>query len=162
MLKVSCYQTTEVNLAKALCSLAEKCYYNQLPTVIITPNSDITAKIDTALWTYSKKHFIPHATNLDQHPNLQPIYIATNIENPNQAVTLIFINASHGTILLALGNKQFFPGKFKRILFLYDELAECQSAQIKEILMKAATPEYDLAIESFIQNNKGHWQPLAT
>ena len=99
MIKISCYKTKQDQLAKAFCQLAQKCYYSSTNTCVITNNSNFTIELDRVLWTYSKKHFIPHATKEDPFPQEQPIYITHSIENPNNSKIIILVNPTEDKLL---------------------------------------------------------------
>jgi DNA polymerase-3 subunit chi len=86
---------------------------------VFTENQDYSENLDRVLWTYSKKHFIPHATCLDPMPERQPVYITHKLTNYNQSEFLIFINASRSTILEAMSQNNLFQSDVvQKILFI--------------------------------------------
>ncbi|CAG2173489.1 unnamed protein product [Oppiella nova] len=89
MQQFSFYHTIEGQLYKTTCILAEKSYHNNLKVVILTLDVDVQEQINKLMWTYSRKHFIPHGSKLDPLPEKQPIYITHIMENPNNANILI-------------------------------------------------------------------------
>ena len=99
MIKINFYQAQSEDLAKTFCKISEKCYYRNLNTLVITQNEDYSNSLDKSLWTYSKKHFIPHATINDPRPNDQAILITTMTENLNNAKIIIFVNPIKQLIL---------------------------------------------------------------
>lgn len=157
MIKISCYQTTQNQLPKTFCQLVEKCYYSDLKTNIFTTNEDYSQSLDRVLWTYSKKHFLPHATNTDPLPEKQPIYITHNIEDYNQAEIIIFVNAAKPIILEAISRQsKIQPQNLQKILFLFDEVQNIQSSEINTLLNKSHIKDFE--INSFIQTKQSSWQ----
>jgi len=156
MMKISCYQTNNILLAKTFCLLAEKCYYGDFRTLVVTGTKDLTMSLDKSLWTYSKKHFIPHATNYDPSAEDQAVLITDQYKNLNNANIIIFINVAEDILL------NFFSGttepnteNYSRIMFLNDELAEFKLDAIKELVKKS--PMQNFEVESFAQDPKGGW-----
>ena len=159
-MKINCYQTNEANLSKSLCLLVEKCYYNKLKTLILAPNQNLVNILDKGLWTYSKKHFIPHATSSDPLPDKQPIYITEKLKNPNNSEIVIFVNISKDKILeiLSTTNNDINIQKFSRIMFIFDEDdgSVIGIKELEDILTKSALSNYDF--NHFIQSGSGKWQ----
>lgn len=157
MIKISCYNTTQDLLPKTFCQLAEKCYYAGLKTNVITENTDYSQSLDRVLWTYSKKHFIPHATNTDHHPEKQPILITNDLNSLSPADVTIFINTSKSVILNITSNKNTAQLQYsQKILFIFDEVQNIQTTEINAILEKSYITAFE--IDSFIQDKKGKWQ----
>lgn len=161
MIKINCYTTTQDDLHKTFCKLAEKCYYANLRTNVITQNADYTKSLDRVLWTYSKKHFIPHATNADPSPEKQPIYITDKLENPNQAESIIFINPDKSTLLESTAkDSELNIGNFQKISLLLDDTQKISHLEINNILKK--TPIKTFEINLFVKNEQGMWQKTPT
>jgi DNA polymerase-3 subunit chi len=161
MIRVSCYQTSNENLPKTFTQLAEKCFYNKLRTLVVTPNNDLITILDKVLWTYSKKHFIPHGTLSDPLPEKQPIYITNKLLNLNEAKALMFVNADESMMLDFLSNtenKSSGVQNFSRVMFLFDNFTKLQSAQIKNILEKSSLTNY--ALECFNQGVNNEWHKI--
>jgi len=159
MIKISCYQTTQNQLPKAFCQLTEKCYYSELKTSVFTENQDYSENLDRVLWTYSKKHFIPHATCSDPLPEKQPVYITHKLINYNQAEFLVFINASRATVLEAISHKNLFQSKLvQKILFIFDETRKINAEEIKFLLDKSDINDFTL--NAFSQTLKGSWESV--
>lgn len=94
-IEVSFYKLLTLPMHKAAPKLIEKIYYTKHNLVVITETEELAKSLDTGLWVYSTKHFIPHGTMLDEHPDKQPVYITTKLENPNMAkisMTLGIVN----------------------------------------------------------------------
>lgn len=159
MAKINYYQTTSALLAKSFCLLAEKCYYSKLNTVVLTPEITDLHNMDRVLWTYSKKHFIPHATFEDAFSEQQPVYFTTKIENPNKAEVVIFMRPDRDMILSALSNENGFNiSIFQKILLLVDETSSISYSKLCGIINISKLK--DLEIEAFNQETNGAWKKL--
>lgn len=108
-LETSFYKLTTTPIEKAVPRLIEKIYYSGQRIVILVENNEMVKTIDDGLWAYSTKHFIPHATHLDEHSDEQPVYITSKIENPN--------NASIGVII---GDVDYRKLLVSKLLFIFD------------------------------------------
>lgn len=159
MIKISCYLTTQGQLPKTFCQLAEKCYYTNLKTTVFTENEDYSNSLDRVLWTYSKKHFIPHATDKDPFPEKQPLLITNNAEKYNQSEIIFFVNAIQDTILKIIAkDSKIQLNNTQNIIFLFDEFQKIQSNEITSIMQKSYIN--DFIINSFSQNEKGIWDKV--
>lgn len=157
MIKINFYQTQSEDLAKTLCKISEKCYYSNSNTLIITENEDYSNSIDKSLWTYSKKHFIPHATTNDPRPNDQPILITTKPENLNNAEIIVFINPAKQIILDFLAkNSQLELDQITKIIFIFDDTNVVQASEIKNIIDTSKIYVYETSY--FIKTINGTWQ----
>ena len=159
MAKINYYQTASLQFAKSFCLLAEKCYYSKLNTLVLTPEIADLRDMDRVLWTYSQKHFIPHATFEDSFADQQPVYFTTKIENPNKAEVIIFVLPDRNMILSAFSNENDFNiNMFQKILFLFDETSSVSYSQLCDIINTSRLK--DLEIEGFNQDEKGAWKKL--
>ena len=159
MTKINFYQTQSEDLAKTFCKISEKCYYSNLNTLVITENKDYADSIDKSLWTYSKKHFIPHATTNDPRPNDQSILITTKPENLNNAEIIIFVNSTKQIILNSISeDNKIKLNQIKKIIFIFDETNPIQALEIKNMIntSKICSSEENY----FIKSAKGSWQEI--
>jgi len=157
MIKINCYITTQDDLHKTFCQLAEKCYYANLRTNVITQNSDYTKSLDRVLWTYSKKHFIPHATDADSLPEKQPIYITDKLDNPNQADSIMFINPDKAMFLETIAkDSKLNLESFQKISLLFDDIQKIQILEIDNLLKKSPIKEFEINL--FVKNQQKMWQ----
>lgn len=153
MQQFSLYHTTENLLYKTSCLLIEKSYHSNTNIVVLTSDLDTQELLNKMIWTYSKKQFIPHGSKLDPLPNLQPVYITHQLENPNHATILIII--APFDIIEILGNKYYIE-HFQRIIIIYDSLDDI-SLILKTINeLTIATP----LIDCYKQNSNGSWNKV--
>jgi DNA polymerase-3 subunit chi len=157
MIKISYYKTKPDQLSKAFCQLAQKCYYSSINTCVITNNSDFTIELDRILWTYSKKHFIPHATNEDPLPQEQPIYITHSIENPNNSKIIILVNPTEEKLLQLFSRTSPLEiNTIKKIMIISDDIQQIQFSEIKALLLKTNSNNSEISL--FEQLDSGLWQ----
>lgn len=157
MAKINFYQTQSEDIAKTFCKISEKCYYSNSNTLVITENEDYSNSIDKALWTYSKEHFIPHATASDPLPDSQSILITTKPKNLNNSEIIIFVNPGKQAILESLAeNSQIELSKITKIIFIIDETNIIQAPEIKNIIEKSVIRPLETSY--FIKTPKGIWQ----
>lgn len=154
MSKINLYQTTNEYIIKAFCLLSEKCYFSGTNTVVIICQEDQIPVFDKSLWSYSRKKYIPHATYLDSHNNLQPIYITNKFENPNNADSLLIINHTNKELIDLFDNISSLKHQFKRINILISH-GESESAQII-----TQSPLINDNFQHFKQNVKGLWEDI--
>jgi len=62
--------------------------------IVRSGSAERLQSIDTHLWTYSEHSFLAHGTADEGRPSLQPIYLTTEDENPNQAQVLFLIGGA--------------------------------------------------------------------
>lgn len=156
MIKISLYKTTQDNLPKAFCALAEKCYHNGISAFVYTNNKETSALLDRVLWTYSKKQFIPHGTIYDPHPEKQPILLGDEIRNLNNSSSIIAIDADKDKIFAILSTlDQFDLSNFQRLILLVNQEKVFSKDQLEEIFIKSSLKEFKL--EVYLQTSDGNW-----
>lgn len=142
--EVSFYCLTKLPVFKAAPKLIEKVYYSNQRLVVITPDEQSMKIIDDVLWSYSTKHFIPHATYLDDSHSDQPVYITINDENPNCA-----------NIIMSIGNAEIKQNAEKLIhLFDGNDKDQLEFARNKWREYKSK----DFLIIYWKQNHEGAWE----
>lgn len=161
MKQISFYETIEELANKTFCQLIEKCYDNSLKVVIYAPNLQIQEYYDKLLWTYSQKKFVPHGTKQDSFPELQPIYITCELENPNNASVLVYINQACERILdlIHMSKNQIQVSNqslnFERVIVVYNS---SESLNFNKVISEIRSLEnFNLLIDYFKQDNKGGW-----
>lgn len=159
MMKISYYKSADDNLAKTYCALAEKCYYNNMKTFVVASNEEYAKNLDQVLWTYSKKHFIPHATTDDPSPEIQPILISTKVSLDNQPQVILAVNNNLNSLESTLND--IFSSKktsITKFIILEDQAVGLGFEKIKTLLDKHKNLSQN--IERFEQNLKGAWEKL--
>ncbi len=120
--EISFYKLVTLPIHKAAPKLIDKIYYSKQNLVVIAESESLMKTIDDGLWAYSTKHFIPHGTSADEHPEEQPVYLTTKIENPNKA-----------ELVMALGKVALDSFTANKYLYMFDgnDTAQLEFAKIK-------------------------------
>jgi DNA polymerase-3 subunit chi len=93
MYDIAFYHFKAEEPVKQFCKFLEQEYLAIGKNMIIRTLDDATQEmLNEVLWTFSKKSFLPHASKFDDDGQLQPIYITTTDELPNDAAILILYN----------------------------------------------------------------------
>jgi DNA polymerase-3 subunit chi len=90
------YELTQTTISKFLPQLLHKIWESEKNNVLVICQNDAQiAELDRLIWTFSSDKFIPHGTKNDADADKQPIFLTNkdNIENPNNAKTLISLTA---------------------------------------------------------------------
>lgn len=119
---------------KSLCKIIQK-LYTLGKLLVIFEDNDLKEKINKMLWTFSQKAFIPHGSNLDDLPELQPVYLTTTCENINNAKNLLLVDTF-----------DYEMGAFENIFIVSDK-------EDKMRKLYSSNPE----IKLFIQNEDMGW-----
>jgi DNA polymerase-3 subunit chi len=153
MKQFSIYQTTEELLVKGIILLVEKCYHNSLKTVISVSNQELQESLNKTLWTYARKQFIPHGSKFDPMAEKQPIYITSEIENPNDASVLLI--ASLARLEEILKNSGYISG-FQRIIITYDDATSLDELKSRV----CALVSIKKSIDCYKQDAIGVWNKI--
>lgn len=157
MIKISCYKTPRESLAKTFCLLAEKCYVSSFKAYVIADNEDSVQELDKILWTYSRKNFIPHATNKDPLPHKQPILISDKVDFNQEAQILILVNPTRENIIDILTKKKFCD-RLSKIIIIFDELQTINYITIKDLFTKSRLSSF--LINYFERQYSGEWKEI--
>lgn len=88
------YHLKRTTLERAVGPLLEKCLERGWRVLAVSPDATRRAALDEALWTYDDDSFLPHgqaeAAGLD--PSRQPILIAAELENQNEAAVALLMD----------------------------------------------------------------------
>ena len=110
MPEVRFYHLQRQSLEEALPKLVDKVHGAGLRAVIKTPNSEIMAQLDAALWSFSADSFIPHSSEGNAHEDMQPIFLTLGDTNPADATIQILVNAVSSEHMAS----------FDRCLYMFD------------------------------------------
>jgi DNA polymerase IIIc chi subunit len=152
--KISLYISPTDLMYKSVSTLVEKCYYSSLKVLIFSFSKEEIKLIDNYLWSYSKKHFIPHATNADPFIERQPVLITDTLKNLNDADCLVLINFNLSKVNFL--EFESFIGIFKRIIAISDTTNQ---PFLEEFIDKIKTSKYfNIPTDLFIQQENGSWK----
>lgn len=177
-MKFSFYQTDPALHIKALCALTEKSFYNDDRILIFTESSEKCHEVDKVLWTYSQKHFLPHAQLSDEVDlMMQPILLANNDDDISIVPDLIkrnviIFNEPKDSVSL----KKYFAHYISlkesanmhenlRLIFIGSEILNHEIYDdLRDIILKSGygvqASEDKQVFEIFKQTDNGKWQKL--
>lgn len=92
MADIRFYHVTTQPLEQAVPALLAKAFAQGHKIVLMCSNAKDVARYDDVLWTARADGFLPHGTEKDGHAALQPLYLTTKPENPNNADMLALCN----------------------------------------------------------------------
>ena len=145
MTEVGFYHLTRSTLEQALPRLLEKVLAAGLRAVLRACDEDRIDLLNRALWTYANELFLPHGVREDGHPEAQPIFLTTAVENPNAARVLVLVEGAPAPDLAAFG----------RVLELFDgddpEAVARARGRWREVLAAGHDAIY------WQQNERGGW-----
>jgi DNA polymerase-3 subunit chi len=90
-MEVAFYQLTTTPLEKMLPKLLEKTYASNQRAVVLVDSQERLELLNSVFWTYSTNAFLPHGSAADapETHSRQPIWLTTEVENPNGASLII-------------------------------------------------------------------------
>ena len=91
MTEVGFYHLTRSTPDEALPRLLEKAYAAGNRVLVRVGDPERLELLNRALWTYGKELFLPHGTRADGFAEEQPIYLTTQVENPNGGTILALV-----------------------------------------------------------------------
>lgn len=94
MTEIRFYHLLTTTLERALPQLLEKVLARGDRAVVVAGSDERVAALDTALWTYDDRSFLPHGTKQDGHAGEQPVWLTATPENPNGAKVLILTDGA--------------------------------------------------------------------
>ena len=89
MTEISFYHLQRQSLFQALPKLLEKVLERGHRAVVLTDSPEMMEELDQALWSFDPASFLPHGSKGSKWPDSQPVYISTDMENPNKADILV-------------------------------------------------------------------------
>jgi DNA polymerase-3 subunit chi len=90
--EVGFYHLTRSSFQEALPRLLEKAYAAGNRVLVRVGDPERLELLNRALWTYGKESFLPHGTRADGFADEQPIFLTTQVENPNAATILALVD----------------------------------------------------------------------
>jgi DNA polymerase-3 subunit chi len=93
-MEVLFYHLERRSLDDVLPSLVERTLERGQRALIKCESADRAAAIDTLLWTYDEKSFLPHAQTGDGDATRQPALITVEDANPNSAQVLFLVGGA--------------------------------------------------------------------
>lgn len=137
-MQVGCYKTQQELIIKSCCKLIERSFDGFKKTLVITMDAENSHTIDQTLWTYSRKHFIPHATIDDPLPESQPVLIANYHQLQqiphDQSESVVLINLEKTALVATL--EHLAKNNTQKLSIIYDEHYYLQMHQLEDLVRK--------------------------
>ncbi len=105
--------------------------------------------IDSALWTYRDKSFLPHGSARDGHADRQPVFLTLDDANPNGSAVLFLLEAA----------KEREPERFSRVIRLFDAADEEAKALARTEWKRAKAAGFEVSY--WRQDANGAWKKSA-
>tara|TARA_Y100001970_G_scaffold267306_1_gene357118 strand:+ start:310 stop:768 length:459 start_codon:yes stop_codon:yes gene_type:complete len=113
--------------------------------LVIAGSPEQVEDLNAHLWTYNDRVFLPHGSKADGHAPLQPIWLTSKDENPNDARVLF----------LADGAPTADPGAFDLVCELFDGRDEAAVIKARERWLAYKDAGHDLTY--WQQTERGGW-----
>ena len=79
---------------QALPSLLERALEDGRRVLVRASSDEMVAALNERLWTYDDASFLPHGAAGDGDPMTQPVFLTSEIENPNAATMLVRLSGA--------------------------------------------------------------------
>jgi DNA polymerase-3 subunit chi len=141
---LSIYEITNQDIFdKTICQIIEKCYSTGQNTLVTLEDDGYKEILNKMLWTFSQKSFIPHASDADMFPEIQPILFCSELKNLNNS-----------KILVSVGKKiDVNDSDFQKIIFIFSKNNPKHNSELANLKTSIANNEYKF----FIMDEKGNW-----
>ena len=142
------YHLSRTTLEQAAAPLMQKCLDVGWRVLAVSPSADRLAALDSILWTFDEKTFLPHgqaeAPGLD--PARQPILLTGKVENQNKAEALFLMD----------GTKAPVDAPYTRCTVMFDD-GDTDTRNLARQQFKAAK-DAGLVTRYFQQTPGGGWK----
>lgn len=148
MSRIDFYHLQKSTLDEALPKLVLKAYETGKKIKIKVGNDLRVDFLNTLLWTFEDESFVPHGVKKDGFADMQPVYISSDDDNPNDALFLFLVEAADVSVDNAL--------KFERIFYVFS--GNNENELIKARNMWKAFADSDFERHYWQQNIEAKWE----
>lgn len=148
MTHINFYHLTQTDKMRALPRLMEKVVDAGQRAIIWSEDIQSIDMMNTVLWTYSTKTFIPHGVKVDGFSARQPIYLTTQDENPNRASVIAVMDEVIPD----------FVDSFEKCLYLFNG-KDREHTQLARQQWKAMKDK-GYSLDYWKQGSKGNWEKV--
>lgn len=151
MTRIDFYHLQKSTVEEALPKILEKDFASGKKILIKVGTEDRVEFLNTALWGYDEQSFLPHGSKKDGNAEMQPIWLTSGEDNPNNAV-LLFLTDGASVNIKNLG-------AFERVLNLFDGNSEESLSQARAFWKEVKAE----GMECFYwqQDDNGAWKQKA-
>ena len=151
MTRVDFYHLQKSNIEDTLPKLLEKAYALGKKILIKVGNEERVEFLNSHLWTYDEQSFLPHGSKKDGNSSLQPIWLTSQDDNPNNASILFLVDNAKINIDEI--------SAFERVLNIFDGNNNDALTWSREFWKLAKSQE--LECYYWQKNDNGTWQQKA-
>jgi DNA polymerase-3 subunit chi len=90
------YHLEQRRIDQALPPLLEHALEEGRRVLVRASSDEMVAALNERLWTYDESGFLPHGAAGDGDPMTQPIFLTSELENPNSATMLVKLSGAEG------------------------------------------------------------------
>lgn len=119
-MELNFYHVMNGNLVPSVVKLLEKVYDSGNRCVFFSHLEERVKIVDKTLWTFSKNAFIPHGDKSLGFPELQSVYLTSEIENPNQSTVLMVTDGF---------DYKSWSENFERVIFVFEDDSSAETAR---------------------------------
>lgn len=94
MTDIRFYHLQRMPLERALPRLLLRVLESGARAVVLAGSPERVESLDMALWTFDQGSFLPHGTVRDGRPEVQPVWLTAEDENPNGASVLVLTDGA--------------------------------------------------------------------
>jgi DNA polymerase III subunit chi len=91
------YHLEQRRVDQALPSLLERALEEGRRVLVRASSEEMAAALNERLWTYDDASFLPHGAAGDGDPMEQPIFLTSELENPNAATMLVQLSGAEAS-----------------------------------------------------------------
>ncbi len=146
-MRVDFYHMQLSSVEQVLPKLLEKAYATGKRVLVKVGNEARVDFLNTALWTYEDESFLPHGTKKDGNAALQPIWLTSGDDNPNQAEMLFLVDGAK----IAIDSLS----QFARVLNLFDGSDPDSLSQARDFWRQVKNSGNECVY--WQQDNNGSW-----
>lgn len=147
MTRVDFYHLQKSNIENTLPKLLEKAYSTGKKILVKVGNENRVEFLNTHLWTYEEQSFLPHGTQKDGSPEVQPIWLTSQDENPGNATILFLVDGAKCKVDDILS--------FERVLNIFDGNDKDAVIWSREFWTQLKSQDNDCYY--WQQDDKGSW-----
>ena len=94
MTEVRFYHLEQRRIDQALPPLLERAVEEGRRVLVRASSDEMVAALNERLWTYDDASFLPHGAAGDGDPMEQPIFLTSELDNPNAATMLVRLSGA--------------------------------------------------------------------
>ena len=94
MTEVLFYHLQNAPLERVLPDLLERSLQRGWKAIVRAGGKERLDALNNTLWTYKDESFLPHGTAEDGPPELEPVFLTTEEDNPNGAAVIFLVDGA--------------------------------------------------------------------